>query len=457
MGTTTCFYTNVSRRPSEYSLIPFYLYFTGLVSAVVLGFVALVHFSGAQNSIWLGQNLVYVYLAAGWGLLSWYVQIFGGITDAYGITVSAEKARMLQRTVSLGIVVLLYLYHQLYLPQFFLYHYFILLFLIIAFIGIISRNVHLSRERLSLSGQKAKEYLKEFFKYSHPIVVALVGLVEGIFDRWLLQYYGGSIQQGFYSLSYQIGAICLLFTSAMTPLLMREYSILHGTNDLSEMGRLFKRYIPTLYAIAAYFSCFIMIQAQDVVKIVGGSAFQGSAAAVAIMALYPIHQTYGQLTSSLFYATGQTRLYRNISVIFSVVSLPFTYFMIAPVEKYGLNYGATGLAVKMVAINIVAVNVQLYFNARLLRLNYWRYLMNQASCILIFIGFAYLSALGARHILPGRTVYEFVLSGIVYTFMAVMVIYLKPEIMGVAKEDVRFIADRVRDRLNSIFKKGLER
>ena len=448
MGTSTCFYTNISRNPREYSLISYYLSFIILVSLFVIGFVAFAHFSDLHEKIWLGQDLVYVYLAAGWGLLNWFAQILASVADAYGITVPAEKVRMLQRISGLVVIFLLFLYNQIYLPQFFAYNYFILLFLIIALIVVISRNVRFSKEKLRLSWENARKYLRVFFNYSHPLfLIALIGLVGGIFDRWLLQYFGGSVQQGFYSLSYQIGTICFLFTGAMTPLLMREYSILHGTDNLHEMGKLFKRYIPSLYAIATFFSCFIMVQAKNVVEIIGGSAFEGSIMAVAVMALYPIHQTYGQLTSSLFYATGRTGLYRNISVIFSLVSLPITYFMIAPLDMLGLNAGATGLAVKMVIINVIAVNVQLYFNTKLLHLSFLHYLMHQIGCLLFFTSFAFISSLVANYLLVDGVLYNFILSGIIYAMIVVASVYFKPEILGFNREDVRSLVRQIRNRL----------
>ncbi|MFH2047108.1 MAG: oligosaccharide flippase family protein [Pseudomonadota bacterium] len=451
MGTSTCFYTNISRNPEEHSLILFYLYFIAFVSFFVIGFVLLVHFSGIHETIWIGQNLVYIYLAAGWGLLSWFAQILGTMADAYGLTVPAEKVRMLQRISGLVFIVLLYLYNQIYLPQIFFYNYFILLFLIIVLIGVIGSNVHLAKKNLRLSWDSAKKYLKVFFNYSHPLfIIALFGLVGGIFDRWLLQYFGGSIQQGFYSLSYQIGTICFLFTGAMTPLLMREYSILHGTNNLNEMGRLFKRYVPILYAIAAYFSCFLMVQAQNVVRIIGGSAFQGSIMAVAIMSLYPVHQTYGQLTGSLFYATGRTKLYRNITVIFSLVSLPLTYFMIAPFDKFGLNAGATGLAIKMVIINIIAVNVQLYFNTKLLHLSYLHYLVHQIGCLFFFTGLAAMSALVANYLFADGGLYDFILSGIIYTMIVIVSVYFKPEILDLKSKDVKFLVQLIRNRFTDV-------
>jgi O-antigen/teichoic acid export membrane protein len=450
MGTSTCFYRNISRRPDESQLISFYACFVALIATLTLGFVWLVYFLEMHTTIWPGQGMVYIYLAAGWGILSWIVQILVGVADAYGITIPAEKARILQRVISLIFIALLFIYNQLYLPQFFFYHYCILIFLIALLIVIIGRKIHLIKEKLFLSKEWIRKYLKEFFNYSHPIfVISLVSLIEGIFDRWLLQYCGGSIQQGFYSLSYQIGAVCFLFTGAMTPLLMREYSILHNTKDMAEIVRLFKRYIPALYTLAAFFSCFLMVQAEDVVKIVGGSAFQGSIMAVAIMSLYPIHQTYGQLTSLLFYATGQTKLYRNIAVIFSLLSLPFTYFMIAPIDKFGLNAGATGLAIKMVVINIIGVNVQLYFNTKLLHLIYWHYLARQISCFVIFIGFAALSSYSVRYFLQNYRIYAFILSGVIYTGMVLITTYLKPEVLGLIKGDVQLIFQHAFNRVNT--------
>jgi hypothetical protein len=78
------------------------------------------------------------------------------------------------------------------------------------------------------------------------------------------------------------------------------------------------------------------------------------------MTFYPIHQTYGQLSSSIFYATGQTKLYSNIGIITILAGLPVTYLLIAPADKMGLNAGATGLAIKMVLLNFISVNIQVF-------------------------------------------------------------------------------------------------
>lgn len=314
----------------------------------------------AYTTLLPDQTSFYIYLAAVLVILTWLAQVLKEMADAYGVTVSSEIARIIQKVLGLALILALFFANQLNLTHFFFYHYFILIFLTLAFIWVLGRSGHSLRRSWRLSVAQVKAYAKEFYNYSHPLFVyALVGLIVGILDRWMLQKFSGSVEQGFFSLSYKIGVVCFLFTSAMTSLITREFAIAFGEKDLREMARLFRRYIPMLYAIAAYFACFIAVAANKVSFIMGGGKFQHAALAVMIMAFYPIHQTYGQLSGSVFYATGQTALYRNIGVVFMLIGLPITYFLIAPGHMLGLNAGATGLAVKMVALQFVAVNVQL--------------------------------------------------------------------------------------------------
>ena len=203
------------------------------------------------------------------------------------------------------------------------------------------------------------------------------------------------------------------------------------------MKRMFRRYVPILYAITAYFSCFIAVEADKVVYIFGGNRFNGAIIAVAIMAFYPIHQTFGQLSSSVFYATAQTKLYRNIGIIIILAGLPVTYFLIAPSERMGINAGAAGLAAKMVALNIIGVNVQLYFNAKQLRFNYWRYLGHQIMVVGIFIVFAIGADLVVNFLLKsGGKMTIFFASGVLYSALAMIAVYLFPVILGLHHNDI---------------------
>jgi len=344
------------------------------------------------------------------------------------------------------LIILLFIINRLNLSNFFFCHFLVLFLLGAALIWIVAKGSCLLNVGWGLALKEIRGYIKEFYQYCYPLFFfMIVGLIAGIFDRWLLQFYRGSVEQGFYSLSYQIGVICFLFTGAMTPLLMREFSIASHNEDRARMTYLFRRYVPLLYSIAAYFSCFVVINADKVVRIIGGN-FDGAVKAVAIMAFFPIHQTYGQLSSSIFYATGRTKLYSNIGIITLLAGLPITYFLIAPVDKMGLNAGATGLALKMVLVNFISVNVQVFFGMRFLKLSFWRNLMHQ----LISVGFLLIVSLAASSIvthglgLKDQVIPAFLLAGCLYTLIVIGLVYFCPILLGLKNQDVRSILHSVK-------------
>ena len=212
MGTSICFYTKLSQRPREVSLVSFYLFFSGLVSLTVIGFVSIIQGTYTGGLIWPNQKIIYIYLAAVWGILTWFVKVLNKMADAYGITVSTEIARMVQKVLGLILIILLFVFHQLQLANFFFYHYVIMAFLILTFSWIMKRTGHSLKQGWKLSVDRVKTYIREFYQYSNPLFVfALVGLIVGIFDRWLLQVFSGSVEQGFFGLSYQIGFLCFLY------------------------------------------------------------------------------------------------------------------------------------------------------------------------------------------------------------------------------------------------------
>jgi O-antigen/teichoic acid export membrane protein len=438
-GTSTGFFTKLSQRPRESGLVVFYGYFVGLVALLIAGLLVVSQGTGAWAHIWPGQSLGIVYLAAVWGLLAWLVKLTTMMADAQGLTVQSELAAMGQKVLGLALIALLFGLNWLRLTSFFFYHYAIMGFFVVAVALLLRRAGHGVDWRQGLSGAEVRGYLREFYHYSHPLFLyALVGLVTGLLDRWLLQVFGGSVEQGFYGLSYQIGVLCFLCTSAMTPLLTREFAIAFGARDLAQMARLFRRYIPLLYGVAAYFGCFLAVQADKVIYLMGGKHFQGAHLAVAIMVFYPIHQTYGQLSGSVFLATGDTARFRNIGIIFMLLGLPLTYVLLAPGSMLGLNAGATGLAVKMVLLQILVVNVQLYFNARLLTLRFWRYVGHQVGCLGSFLAVATIVTLVVDKfpLFSSNIIFNFFLAGILYTIIIIILFYFYPCLLGLSKEDV---------------------
>ena len=229
--------------------------------------------------------------------------------------------------------------------------------------------------------------------------------------------------------------MCFLFTSAMTQLLTREFAVAWDQQNMERMRSMFRRIIPMLYAVAAYFSVFIACYAGDVVWLLGGQAWEQGALAMSIMVLYPMHQTYGQLSGSVYYATGKTRLYRNIGITGMLAGLPVMLWLVMPVESGGLGLGAVGLVLKMVVSQFVLVNVGLWFNTRLLSLNFWKLFAHQLIVPTAFLLCVYASSTLISFMELSRVVH-FLLAGMGYTLLVAMLILLIPQLVGLQRGEV---------------------
>lgn len=435
-GTSTAFYTKLSQRPNDFGLLRFYWNFTEFLSFLVTLSVVIIFVLGWQNWLWPEQSTLYIWLALIWGLLTWYTERVNHVVDAYGLTVSGEVVRILQKLLGLTLIGIMFWLGWFSLRQFFLYQYIILIFLGLAWWWVLQQSGVSLFPRIGLSLQQLKVYGYEFYEYSNPLFVyAGLGLLVGLLDRWLLQRFAGSVEQGFYGLSFKIGAICFLFTRAMTPLLMRELSIAFEQGDLARMRVLFQRYIPLLYNISAFFAIFVAVQANRVSLIFGGQEFRDASLAIGIMAFYPIHQTYGQLSGSVLFATNQTRLYRNLGFITLLINLPLTVWLLGPKEWSCLNLGAVGLAVEMVVLQFVGVNLQLWFNSRFLQLSFWKFFGHQIYVIVLLASIAWLATTTTDQVIENDLL-TFLASGLIYTLGVIILFMLFPILFFMSRQEL---------------------
>ncbi len=437
MGTSTAFYTKLSKRPAESGLTVFYMGYiaAGMLIAGLMVYVASCF--GWHMQLWPDQRLMYVYAAVIFAGLNWYVNSINDVADAFGLTVPAEQVKIIQRALSVGLIGLMLLSHWTTMTVIF-YFYYTTYFLLIGFFIYVLRKNAIANPISSLTMPQVGVYAKEFYAYSQPLFVySLVGLIVGIFDRWFLQISGGGVEQGFYSLSFRIGAVCFLLTSAMTQLITREFSIAYEQRDLIRMAQLFRRQIPLLYGITAILCCFAAMNAGKLAYIMGGKEFASAALPVAIMAMYPLYQTYGQLSNAVFYATDQTKLFRNISVIFLLAGVPVTYYLIAPQAQHGLGAGATGLAVKIILLNAITVNVCLYFNSKFLNIPFWWYVRHQISSMLAFLALAAaVTWCCERWIGNWQVLLRLLFSCVCYCTLAAGLSYRFPYLLGLERQHV---------------------
>lgn len=257
-----------------------------------------------------------------------------------------------------------------------------------------------------------------------------------MFDVWILQKFAGSVQQGFYGLALRISGVCFLFASSMTPLITREFSIAFGNKDFGKMRHLFSRYIPMIYASIVFLVVFISINSSKIALLFGGEKFINAKIVISIMVLYPMHQTYGQLSGSVFYATGQTKLYRNIGIFIQTLGIIVIFFLIAPKSYSGFDLGATGLAIKMILIQFIGVNIQLFYNAKFLNISFIKFFSHQIYTIVIFGIIAYLS-LFIANVFTDTIIISFFINGIIYVILSICLLFSFPFIFSLSRNELK--------------------
>ena len=450
-GTSLGLYTKLSQRQDEPGLVKFYWYFAGIVSILLVVLLVLTYILNEQNLFFPNQQLRFVGMALMFSLFTWFSTIVSKLVDAFGLTTGGEVFRVIQRVFSLALLLPLFFAGMLNLTSFFYYNYVIILALCFGWAAVLKRNGVAAIPRIVVRGKELRKYASEFYRYSSPLLsYSFVGVIVGILDLWLLQKFSGSLQQGYYALSFKMASVCFLFTNAMTPLLMREFSVAFGQDDIAEMKRLFTRFVPMFYTIAAILSVFLAVQADAVTVLFGGRAFEGASLPLALMALYPVHQTYGQLSGSVFYAIGKTKLYRNIGMTMMVIGEVVTFFLIAPRTLFGLNLGALGLAIKMVSVQFLSVNVQLFFNARFLSVNFTKFLLHQLI-IAAILGLIALASRAISDLAFKDLIVTFLLSGVLYVTVTAILIYLFPQLIFMSREEKNQIVATVSKRLLKAF------
>ncbi len=443
MGTSTCFYNALSRRQNEFSLVAFYVRVSFFVLLVTLcaGFLLLVPDAGAF--VLPDVPLWYAPLAALFAFLLWGTRLVRSMNDALGLTVPGEFLRSMCNLLGAALLLVLFGLEWLNAGSLFALQYGIMGATIIGCLAIMRHSW--PRPDFSLTTEQCRAYVREFAEYSSPLFVqALLSAFALCVERWILQWFDGSVQQGYFALSQRVSMACFMFVSAMTPLIMRELAIAWGKNNRELMGKLVDRCGPPLFAIAAWFSCFTAVEAATLIRIFGGNEFIDALIPVQIMALYPAHQAYGQLASSVFHAAGKTAILRNLAFFEHTGGLVMVWVLVAPPASLGLGLGAAGLACKTVLVQVIMVNLLLYLASRLIPLRFFTHLFFQGSILVTFFALAWGSSRAAVLLFgeSGEIVPRFLAAGLFYVALSLLSVLLCPRLVGCSSEDLRSLAKR---------------
>lgn len=436
MRASTCLYIKLSQNKEDRNIIPFYSLFGILIIIVFLISTYIITSNQSLMNILLpDQEILFVYMAVGLTIIMFIQEQLSKIMDSYGLTVFCEKNRLYMKITNLLLIVVFFYFMTLNIKTYFLLNMISwILFILIVLYYLKKINVVFSPVKDSLV---IKEYTKVFSHYCAPLVAyMIIGFFSEYFDRWILQKYGGSVQQGFYAFSFNISNISMIAVSSIFILFTRELSVSFGKNDIQSLAKLFDDYVPSLYMFVAYLSCFFFFQADNIISILGGESYKNASSALKILSLYPLVSTYSMMSGSIIYATERTKIFRNLSVILSPLGALTSILLISPVA--GMNMGAAGLGIKNLSFEFISVVIILFINARYLNLSFKKYFFHMIyiPVIILFIAWVCSRIVQLLGFINFGVLLSMLMFGVIYSVMSVSIVYCYPSLIFRDRHDM---------------------
>jgi O-antigen/teichoic acid export membrane protein len=437
MGTSSFYFNKISINNEDHKVEFFYRKIIVFLTFIALAFIYILDLLNFSEILFNQKSISIIYLAMIHALLTWYLQIFSQKIDALQLTIKFEKIKIVHKIFTFGILLIIVFLNILSFIVLFVYFISIILVLLLVALIIINNSRKQKLNEFKINSDDYKTLLQEFKSFSFPLLISsVIGIMINIFDRWYLQFNAGSIEQGYFSLSTQLSSISLIFTTALIPLFMNRVAKYYSQKNFSNLKVIFEKNIALFFVISAYFSIYLSFNADFLIKVIAGDYFESASRVLLILAIYPIHQTYGQITGAFLLATGNTKIFRNLSIITFLISIPLTFIFIGQ-SQISLNLGSYGLAIKMVIVQFFIVNIQLYFVTRIVNSKFLKNLLKQ----IIILGLIYLIAIIAKNFIvlfEIKNIYiNFLTNGLIYTLIIFTLIIINPKfVLNIDRKEI---------------------
>lgn len=436
LGTSKAFFTFLSQKQRGFVYIIYYSIWQGIqfVSSVLM--IWLIMPGEWISTIWVGQERELIVL----GFVAVFLQ-----HSAWKTMVSiGESLRMTHRLQFMNICLagaLLLLAGGVWLAGALTIK---LIFLFIAgeyLVAILLAIKVFSLRTLDGEPFNFKDTLSQYRLYCTPLIlISIFGFMDHFLDRWLLQYFGGSVEQGFFGIASQFSVVCLVGATSMVNIFWKEIAEAKENNNLEVIHSLFQKASRLLYMLAAVVSGFLIPWSTDIVRLFLGADYEGSVIVLAIMFLSPLHQSLSYFLETLFLATEKNRSLLNIKYIFWGINIPVSYFILAKSTSVlpGLDLGATGMALKVVVLQVIIVNLMIWWVSKEFNWGFdWAFQVVGLGATLSLGWLAYEIPMGLADYVSFSLFFKFGLSFLIYVLMIVVFLWRFPWVAGVSRGEIR--------------------
>jgi O-antigen/teichoic acid export membrane protein len=437
VGTSSAFFTFLSQRQRTRRFVGSYFIWLGVQFLIPFLAIGMLFPSAWVDLIWHGVQrdlVVLAFVASFMQSMLWSV-----------IVRMAESQRMTRRVQ--GLAVFIALTHLLLMMIAWRFDWLEVraIFLVLIIEWVIAATVIIKSLNFPIESDSSDApalMVAEFWRYCLPLIpYAWLGFAYEFADRWLMQTYAGSVQQAYYSVAYQFGAVAAIATSSILNIFWKEIAEAHHQNNTERVALVYKKVTRGLFFLSATIAGLLAPWTEEILNISLGAAYTGGAMTLALMFFYPMHQSMGQIGGTLAYATAQIKPYVAIGMVFMATSIVVTYFVLATSEAplSGLGLGSVGLASKMVVMQVIQVNVLAFYLSSKLGIKF-DWLFQPISAILC-LGAGFVAYTLSHAIIENGTVIGYMaVSGILYLLIVGLSLYSLPWLVGMTRFELLRLA-----------------
>jgi O-antigen/teichoic acid export membrane protein len=430
MASSSAFFTFISQKTRSKKFIIYYWRWIGIQFLFSLFFVMFLLSDSVLDLIWKDEDKFIIVLALVATFMQQHVwSIALQMAEAQRETARVQRLNTLVVLMHLGVVVILWFGGKLILPLIF-----VALIIEWSIASWVATRMYRGNKTKNDKDDTAISVFKEFWHYCLPFLpYAWLGFLHDFLDRWMLQNWGGSDEQAYYAIAYQFSSIALLATVSVLKIFWKEIAEAQYNNNFKKVKRLYLKISRGLYFIGSLVAGGLLPWSEEIVNLLLGQAYIDGIFTLMLMFLYPVHQSMGQIGSTMLYATGRTKLQAIIGSVFMLISIIFAYILMAPTTAFGLEMASQGLAVKMVVMQLIQVNIMAWFIAKAYKWKFdWIYQV-AALGLSVIAGWTVKALITS--IIAAQPLILMLISGVVYILIMALIVKKMPWIAGLSQQE----------------------
>lgn len=427
-GVSSAFYTFLSQSNRSTRFMAFYGLFILVKYLLMIGVVWLVLPESWLNYVWRGESrdILIFALSAVMMQFEWWPSTLQ-VLESQRRTALAQGLYLLLLTLQL---LGLFLLHSLEILN-------IKSFLLMSAVLWASATIMLALcyqfRSISHTVHAEDLLLEKYISYCLPLApLVLLSFLVDFSDRWLLQSFGGSREQGFFSISQQIASVTLLISASLMRVLWKEFAEALHHERVEEARLLYTNVKKKLFFVSVMIAAALGPWANDIVTLIFGQAYVFAAPVFMVLIFAAVFQTLGQIEGTLLMASGNTGTGLKFNILTAPVWIGLSFFLIAGTDGLRLSIspslGALGLAVKILIVQIVSVNVQGYLLSQKLTWDFeWFY---QIKILAVFVPLGFLTKI-IFAILVENFIFKMLLATIFYMLTVIILLVCFPRTLEV--------------------------